>query len=173
MNELDDYSQRFADVLFAAFPNWKEFLSVQSLNDSVEESSLLVKVPAPAKGLLTNDLIPDSKDFLTIDSCGEITIGFDYYHTHFDMFSDTNETEEFNQAVEFVHTIIEEKLCVVVVLNGHQWCGSTAVNAGERPDLSNFQNLNSSQDVYVRSWRGTYNQKYRVTELISENNSAR
>lgn len=172
MDKLDDYSQRFAEVLFAAFPNWKEFFTVQSPMDSAEEGSLLVKVPAPAKGLLPDDLLPDYKDFLTIDSEGEITIGFDYYHAHFDMFSDANETEEFNQAVEFVQTIIKEKFCVVVVLDGNQWCGSTGIIAGEKPDLSNFKNLNSSQDVYVRSWQGTYNQKYRITELISENNSA-
>ena len=173
MKKLDDYSQRFADFLFQTFPDWKEFLSVQSANESDEEGYLLVKVPAPIKSLIPSSLLPDYKDFLTIDSDGEITIGFDYYHTHFDMFSGTNEAQEFNQAVEFIQSIIDEEICPVVILNGDKWCGSTSVDAGEKPDLSNWQNLNPlSQDVYVRSWRGTYNRKYSIAEVRGENKGA-
>jgi hypothetical protein len=173
MKKLDDYSQRFADVLFQTFPEWKEFLCVQSENDSDDDGYLLVQVPAPVKGLIPSSLLPDYKDFLTIDTDGEITVGFDFYHTHFDMFSGTNEAEEFKQAVELIQSIVEEKICPVVILNGNEWCGSTSVDAGEKPDLSNWQNLNpSSQEVYVRSWRGTFNRKYNVAEVRGENNGA-
>jgi len=173
MKKLDDYSQRFADVLFQAFPEWKEFLSIQSENDFDEEGYLLVKVPAPVQSLIPSNLLPDYKDFLIVDSNGEITVGFDYYHTHFDMFSGTNEAEEFKQAVEFIQSIVEEKICPVVILNGNEWCGSTSVDAGEKPDLSNWQNLSPScQDVYVRSWRGTFNRKYNVAEVRGKNNGA-
>lgn len=170
MNKLDEYSQRFADFLFQSFPEWREFLLVYSSNESDENGYLLVKVPAPVTSLIPSDLLPQYKDFLTIDSDGEITVAFDYFHIHFDMFSETDEANEFAQAVEFIQSIIEEKICIVVVLNGNEWCGSTSVNAGEKPDLSNWQNLSSScQDVYVRSWRGTYNQKYNVAELRDKN----
>ncbi len=173
MKKLNGYSQRFADVLFQTFPKWKEYVSVQSENDSDEEGYLLVKVPAPVKSLIPSSLLPDYKDFLSIDSDGEITVAFDYYHTHFDTFSDTNETEEFNQAVEFIQSIVEEKICPVVVLNGNEWCGSTSVDAGEKPELSHWQNLSAScQDVYVRSWRGTFNRKYTVAEVRGENKDA-
>lgn len=173
MKKLDDYSQRFADVLFQSFPEWREFLSVESANDSDEEGYLLVKVPAPVKSLIPSSLPPNSKDFLSIYSDGEITIAFDYYHEHFDMFSDTDEAQEFDQAIEFIRSILEEKICPIVVLNGSTWCGSTSVKAGETPDLSNWTNLDSSsQDVYVRSWRGTFNRKYSVAEVLGENKDA-
>jgi hypothetical protein len=156
MKKLDDYSQRFADVLFQTFPEWREFLSVQSANDSDGEGYLLVKVLATVKSLIPSSLLPDYKDFLTVDSDGGITVAFDHYHAHFDMFSGTDEAQEFDQAVEFIQSITKEKICPVVVLNGNEWCGSSSVDAGEKPDLSNWQNLGSScQDVYVRSWHGS------------------
>lgn len=173
MKKLDDYSQRFADVLFQAFPEWREFLSVHSANESDEVGYLLVKVPAPVKSLIPSDLVPEYKDFLIIDSDGEITVAFDYFHIHFDMFSEIDELHEFAQAVEFIQSIIEEKICPVVVLNDNEWCGSTFVDAGEKPDLSNWQNLSSAyQDVYVRSWRGTYNRKYNIDEVRDKNKNA-
>lgn len=173
MEKLDDYSQSFAEVLFAAFPEWKQFASARKVNDADESGFLVVEVPAPAKGLITNDLILKNGDYLWIYSDGEITVGFDYHHAHFDNFDFQTEAKNFANAVEFVQSILDEKICFVSVFSGNSFCGSTSASAGEKPDLSSWNWLNKwCQDVYVRSWRGTYNRKYDISEVRVENKGA-
>jgi hypothetical protein len=173
MDKLDDYSQRFATVLFEAFPEWRQFASVRKQNDTDESGFLVVEVPAPAKGLMTNDIILKNGDFLYVCSDGELTIGFDYHHTHFDYFEFQTEAQNFTDAVEFIKSIIEEKICFAAVFSGNSFCGSTSVSVDEKPDLSNWNWLDKScQDVYVRSWRGTFNRKYAIAEVRGENKTA-
>jgi hypothetical protein len=169
MRRLNEYSQHFAEVLFEAFPDWKQFSSVGNAKESDEAGFLVVKVPAPAKGLLPSKFIPDDEDFLTIDSNGEITVDFDYWHSHFDKFSHFSEAENFADALETIKSIVDEKICVVVVLSDGAWCGSSSIGAGEKPDLSRWHFTEPfSGEVFVRSWRGTYNQKYTVAEVRGE-----
>jgi hypothetical protein len=173
MDKLDDYSQRFADVLFQAFPEWKQFASVKKLNDADESGFLVVEVPAPTKGLMTNDLILKNGDYLWVYSDGEITVGFDYHHAHFDNFDFQTEAQNFADAIEFIKSILDEEVCFVAVFSGNSFCGSTSALANEKPDLSGWDWLDKScQDVYVRSWRGTYNRKYSIGEVRGENKNA-
>jgi len=164
MKKLDDYSQRFADVLFKAFPSWREFASIETTQETSQEGFLLVKVPTPIKGLSPSGLIPTGEDCLRIDSDGEITIGFDYYHTHFDKFSGSAlEEEEFKQAVEFLNSLINEEIYVAIIMEGEKWRGSTSAKVGEELDLSWLTKRDGlSAQVYVRSWKGTYNRKYNL-----------
>jgi hypothetical protein len=131
---------------------------------------LLVKIPVPAKGLLPEALIPPDRGFLNVySSDDEITVAFDYFHEHFDMFAGEDETENFKQAVEFIQSILDEKVCIVVVLNGIEWCGTTSLDAGDKPDLSDWKSLSlDCEDVYVRSWYGKYNRKYNVQECVKK-----
>lgn len=93
-------------------------------------------------------------------SDGEITIGFDYYHAHFDNFDFQTEEQNFADAVEFIKSIIDEEVCFVAVFSGSSFCGSMSASSKESPDLSGWNWLDKScQDVYVRSWRGTFNRK--------------
>jgi hypothetical protein len=166
MDKLNDYSQRFAEVLFAAFPDWKQFASARKADGADESGFLVVEVPAPTKGLITNDLIVKNGDYLWIYSEGEITVGFDYHHMHFDTFDFQTEVPSFIDAVEFIKSIVNEEICFVAVFNGNSFCGSTSASADAKPDLSSWDWLDKScQDVYVRSWRGTYNRKYGIAEV--------
>lgn len=170
MDKLDDYSKRFAEMLFGTFPEWKQFASVKLINETYKSGFLVVEVPALTKGLITNDMILKNGDYLWIYSDGEITVGFDYHHTHFDNFDFQTEAQNFADAVSFIQQIIDEKICCVAVFNKKSFCGSTSVVAGEKPDLSDWSWLDKScQDVYVRSWRGTYNRKFNITELCGNN----
>lgn len=169
MDKLDDYSRRFADVLFGTFPEWRQFASVQKADAMNETGFLVVKVPVPTRGLIATGLLTRDGDFLRIDSDGEVTVGFDYHHTHFDNFDYQTEAENFADAVGFVKSILDEEVCFVAVFNGCSFCGSTSVAAGEVPDLSRWDWLDQScQDVYVRSWRGRYNRRYKIAEVLGE-----
>ena len=173
MDKLDDYSQRFAEVLFRAFPEWKQFASVKKQNHTDELGFLVVEVPALTKGLISDEKLLKNGDFLWIFSDGEITIGFDYHHTHFDHFEFQTEALNFADAVEFIKSILDEKVCFVAVFSGNSFCGSTSVSANEKPDLSSWNWLDKScQDVYIRSWRNTYNRKYDIAEVRGENKNA-
>jgi len=64
MDKLDDYSQRFAKFLFEAFPELKQFASVRKANEAGASGFLVVELPAPTKGLITNDKTLKNGDFL-------------------------------------------------------------------------------------------------------------
>ena len=164
IKKLDFYSKRFAKVLFRAFPEWERYLSLEPARDNPEGGSLVVKVPVPEKGLRS---IPAEEDYLRIDSNGEIIVSFDSYHDHFDLFG--TEAENFRQAVEFIRSIVKEEICVVGAFNENKWRGAASLKAGEKPDLSKFSNLDPPcREVYVRSWRGTYNRKYDLAEDLED-----
>ncbi len=173
MDNLDSYSRRFADLLFGEFPEWRQFASVRKATDAEDEGFLVVTVPAPAQGLIVSGLVEEQGDFLWVDSAGEITVGFDYHHTHFDNFGHQTEAQNFANAVRFIRSIVEEEVCVAAVFDGGSFCGSTTVAAGETPDLSGWAWLpQSCQDVYVRSWRGAHNRRYRLAEVLGGNGEA-
>ncbi|MBD1865635.1 MULTISPECIES: hypothetical protein [Trichocoleus] len=154
MKPLNDYSQRFANVLFQAFPQWEPFSTVEVENEQETEGYLQVKVPAPISGLLPSELIEHDDDFLCIDTDGEVTVSYDYYHCHFDRYSDIPEEQGFHEAIEFILALVKEEICIVVGMNRGQWCGSTSFKAGEEPNLSSVK---AYPTVYIRSWQGTYN----------------
>ncbi len=154
IKKLDPFSKRFAKFLFRAFPDWKRYLSVKPFNEDSEAGYLLVNVPIPAKGL---KFIADDRDYLTISSNGEVIVSFDFYHDHFDIFS---EKENFNNAVEFIKEILNQEICAAAVFSEDKWRASTKVRAGEMPDLSYYLDCSpTSHEIYIRSWRGTYDQK--------------
>lgn len=149
MPRLDSYSQLFAERLFAAFPEWCAFASTRVQGES-NEGFLEVKVPAPVAGPTP----VGEDDFLWIDTDGEITVGFDAFHTHFDSFADSSQDEEFARAIEFVRDLVEEKICVVFVRRGDEWRGSTTCEPGQEPDLSSFSHFDT---LHIRSWKGSHN----------------
>ena len=154
IKKLDPFSKRFAKFLFRVFPDWKRYLSVKPFNEDSEAGYLTVNVPIPAKGL---KFIAEERDFLTFSSNGEVIVSFDFYHDHFDIFT---EEENFKKAVEFIKAILNEEVYAVAIFREDKWRGCSKIRAGEMPDLSHFLDYNpSDHEVYVRSWRGTYNQK--------------
>ncbi|MBD2122329.1 hypothetical protein [Trichocoleus sp. FACHB-262] len=124
MKQLNDYSQRFARVLFQAFPQWEPFSTVAVENEQETEGYLGVKVPAPVSGLPPSELVEHHDDFLFIDTDGEVTVSYDYYHCHFDRYSDVPEEQGFHEAIEFILALVKEEICIVVGMNRGQWCGS-------------------------------------------------
>jgi hypothetical protein len=161
MNLLNSYSKRFADLFFEEFPDWRTYAIAERVSDSVDEYYLVVKIPILAKGLLSGSLIPNEKDYLTIYCDEEITIAYDFHHVHFDSYSDVIESEEFRRAIGFLKDLINEKLCIIAVVGEKGFCGSSCIEANEVLDLSwwNWLNKEICKDIFIRSWKGTYNNR--------------
>ncbi|MDQ2732509.1 MAG: hypothetical protein M3Y56_12685 [Armatimonadota bacterium] len=160
MEHLDDYAQRFANELFEAIPEWWQYVldEFPEIFTKPVKGCLIVKVPAPVQ--VSSPLFGD---WLLIDTCdGEVTVTFDYYHTHFDCFSDVPEELGFREAIEFIQSFVKEEFCVVVTMDGDKWLGSTTVKPDEEPDLSWLKF--PCERVYIRSWKGTYDREYRVSQ---------
>ncbi len=164
--QLDDYSLRFAEQLFAQFPQWREFASIKGDGEGI----LLLKVPAP-KAMRERE-----EDALWMDTDGEITVSFDAYHTHFGL----SQNEELARAVKFIKDLVEEKICVVSLWRNNEWRGSTDIESGQEPNVSGFSHFDT---IRIRSWQGTHDkvekrvwkpdtfapqQLHRVLELVRE-----
>ena len=169
MIELNEYSSRFADVLFSAFPEWRryQFEKLPEIFSGDTTGSLLVYIPCPTP---SKDL-PDGNYLLIETADGEVTVSWDRFHTHFDMWSGVPETQGFTEAVEFLHSLITEEVSIAITMDGSKWRGAgvvQSVNSEDRlsesetlPNLSSFAGTGTEQpppncNVYVRSWLGTY-----------------
>ena len=164
MTALNPYSRRFAEVLFAAFPEWRAFMldDLPEIFTGDTEGSLIVRVPCPAPAEW-----PPEHSWLLIDTAdGEVTITWDMFHTHFGNFSDVPESTSFEQAISFLSRLVSEKFCIAIAKNGDKWAGSMTIQHGQAPDFL------AGSSVYSRSWRGTYDTKLETTDLTMERDSS-
>lgn len=144
--QLSEYSRRFAAVLFAVHPEWREFASLHT-TDCVDEGSLLVEIfPAQPR---------DIKGPLLISTDGdEITIGFDIYHSHFNRYADDEEAEAFAEALAFIADILAERIAIISWWDGDEWRGSSSITTGA--DVGTPSWARNAKTARIRSWRGTY-----------------
>jgi len=144
--QLNEYSRRFAGVLFAAHPEWRELASVDTA-ESVDEGSLLVKVsPSTPR---------DIKWPLQISTDGdEITVGFDIYHAHFNRHADEDEAEAFAEALAFIADLLYERVAVISWWDGDEWRGSATFVPGTDAGTPSW--ASNAKTARVRSWKGTY-----------------
>jgi hypothetical protein len=59
--------------------------------------------------------------------------------------------------MEFIKQIVSERVAVMSWWNGEQWCGSTQLEAGQKPELPSWAGAPAIDRVRVRSWNGTLN----------------
>jgi hypothetical protein len=144
--QLDEYSRRFAAVLFAAHPEWREFASVDTIEGG-DEGALLIEVsPAHPR---------DIKGPLYVSTDGEeITVGFDIHHTHFDRFANDEEAEAFSEALAFIADLLAECVAVISWWDGDVCRGSTSFATGTEAGTPSLPR--NAKTARIRSWRGTY-----------------
>jgi hypothetical protein len=132
--DLDDFSRSFAVPLFAAVPDLRE-------HARAENGVLLVELqPGRAR--------PDCTFWISTDD-EEITVGFGFFHMHFD-WPVRNPSAE-SDPIRFIQTVMsDEALIEDWTLNG-KWSGSQVLAVGEEPDTSG---LEAGHVVYIRSWSG-------------------
>lgn len=140
-----DITQAFTAELFAAFPEWRQFSRTERAADGAEY--LVVEVEPPATA--------DVEDGLTIDTAdGEITVGFDVYHCHFDAWVGDGEHVGAAAALAFIRQIVTEQIGIASWWQGQEWKGSNHVAAGMQPERSWPGTFDR---VRIRSWSGRLN----------------
>lgn len=141
---LDEFSNSIAEELFADFPKWRTFASAEDAGDG--SYFLVVDVPSPKEA--------DTPDGLVIDTNGgEVTVAFDYYHSHFDNWRPIDPADGYGSALELVRSILNESVAIVTWFDGEKCLGSGQVHNGELPEVT-F----AFTRIRVRSWRGLHNE---------------
>jgi hypothetical protein len=143
---VEDPVRTSAEVLFQAFPEWREL--VRREVDRFGSEYVLVEVTPPPAANVDEGLWIDTWN-------DEITVGFDGYHEHFDEWAGESSPFGTQSALEFVQQIVEERVAFLSLWHDDRRVGDEVMNAGEPVEPP------TSTDTYdrirVRSWRGAFN----------------
>src|SRR5262249_9387286 len=143
--KLNDHSRSFAQMLFSARPDWKEFATMASPGAG-DQMFLVVTVDPPKASMADHPLIIDT-------GRDEITAGFDFCHAHFGWPNDRD--FEVDNALRFIADIVEEKRAAVSLWAGEKWVLSTTLDVSTGEALLDHVPEGATLRK-IRSWKGTY-----------------
>jgi hypothetical protein len=144
--QMDHFSVTTAEEIFSNFPEWRSIAREEEAEDG--SSFLLVEVPAPLEANVDHGLVIDTAN-------GEVTIGFDCYHSHFDAWTGDGQHFGTQAALEFVKQILTERVAIISWWQGEQWQGSAQLEAGKAPESPSWRT--DFNRIRVRSWKGSFN----------------
>jgi hypothetical protein len=133
--------------LLARFPEWLACCREEPGPEG--ESSLVIDVPAPPESGAAHGLCITTED-------EEITVGFDSYHTHYDVLCPCDDPAE-PAALDFIEGLLSERIAVVSWWQGGRWLSSEQLHAGDPLRLPQWADVSGQVEAHVRSWRGTLN----------------
>ncbi|GAA0182125.1 hypothetical protein SH2C18_45580 [Clostridium sediminicola] len=136
--ELNEYSVDFSKILYSAFPTFEKYQEIKEY-EGYDKAYLLIEVPSPHNK--DNDLWISTHN-------EEITVGFDWYHTHFG-YGETDE-DDFKLAINFIKEIIEEKIAIAVIKKKGAWVSSCIIKDNKIPEIE------EDETIEIKSWNGTY-----------------
>jgi hypothetical protein len=142
---MDRFSAQFAEELLAAFPEWRPFAREEQRDNG--SSYFLLEIDPRVQASVDHGLRIHTDN-------EEVTVGFDFYHSHFD--SSVGDGENFGAAaaIEFARQIVSERIAVFSWWLDKSWKGSGQIEAGAQPTASFAMEYNR---LRVRSWKGTFN----------------
>ena len=142
---MSPFSLQVREEILSRFPEWVDFAVYETYNDS--EPYLVVTVPAPLEANTTLPLRISTWD-------EEITVDFDYYHTHFDRWKPEEGDDRHRSAQLYVIALLEENIAVASWWQGEACKVCSQLEPGDplvpRLDISYSR-------VRVRSWKGSHN----------------
>jgi len=142
---MNEFSQRIAREIFASHPEWEALAASETWKGS--DPFLVVTVPAPVKA---NTHLP-----LRISTWDdEVTVDFDYYHTHFSKWTPEEGDGPHDAALLYVRDLLNEKVAVVSWWQGDlcKACAQYVPGSELKPSF----NI-SWTAARVRSWQGNFN----------------
>ncbi|MBX3412996.1 MAG: hypothetical protein KF708_09940 [Pirellulales bacterium] len=131
---LNEFSQQFADRLFARYHDWRGLWSAR-----VGATVLELEIPCPNPNARTGPCINSD--------CDELTVGFDQYHTHFFGRDDESNSQD---ALEFIDAILAEEMVILIYHKGGEWLKSMAVRL-----IDFWPPPDPGVTRIVRSWNGS------------------
>jgi hypothetical protein len=151
LDRLNDHSRVFAHRLFREFPDWLQYARYDPYED-FEKEALLVEVPRPTDGSGNGLFITTSE--------WEIAVGFgESFHTRFGVSGDAEAGNFLDDAMDFIHDFVNERIAVATARQGNEWLGAWKVDPRAR-DLDALEK-EEGVVVTVHSWRGTYDREIR------------
>lgn len=181
LNSLDPFSRSFCDLLFAEYPHWLAL--TKSECGGGEHNFALTVVPPPVAADLSDELWISTEN-------SEVTVGFDYFHQHFNPWNigsppdGTPEWDERLAALDFIRAFIGEELALVSLMRDDRCLGAwpeirkaaiTLTTETLSPENSVWMPLpedRPAKTLRIRSWNGTLNRdlnlmRRRYERLIS------
>ena len=142
---VSPFSSRIRAEILAEFPEWVTYSGEEQWKGS--ESYFVVQIPAPEAAATT---LP-----LRISTWNEeITVDFDYYHTHFERWKPEPGDSRHESASLYVRELLAEHIAVA------SWWQETHCKlcAQQQPGAPLTPPFNIAYTrVRVRSWRGSHN----------------
>jgi hypothetical protein len=138
-DKLSEISQAFAKALFVTFPHWEALAKVVQVDDAKPP---ILELTVPQDG--TDRVLYLS----TADD--EITVGFDYWHSHIGPFLGIETGESVEQAIGIIEAFVNEQTVVIVTYREGKWVQSSLHNVSTPPELE----TNSTSHIF--SWKRTY-----------------
>jgi hypothetical protein len=142
---MTPFSHETAQIVFRDFPDWRAFSREERNHDGT--LYLVVEVPPPAEANTLLGLVVSTDN-------DEVTVAFDYYHSHFDEWSSNDDWAHQYAALPFVQGLLSETIAVTSWWRGNEWRGSSQQLAGTDAEPDHITDFSR---IRVRSWKGTFN----------------
>lgn len=146
VEQLDEFSGAFARALFAGHPEWVGYARVEIADDG-ETPDLVLEVPSPHSEMGSPKLLVYTQD-------SEVTVSFDFYHSHFDW--PANDLDMISNPLTFIDAVINEEVAAVSGWIDGKWAGSWLIRKDE--PIASPDKMRPMETIRVRSWCGTLNQ---------------
>ena len=142
---MSPFSIRIREEVLAAFPEWGPNAAEETYKGSPPYLVVTIGPPPEAKTELP----------LRISTWDEeVTVDFDYYHTHFDRWNPVDCDDRHKSALLYVRAVLEEKIAAASWWQEDECKVCSQLEPGE--SLEPRFKVSYSR-VRVRSWRGTLN----------------
>ncbi|OPZ81910.1 MAG: hypothetical protein BWY76_02882 [bacterium ADurb.Bin429] len=148
MNNLNAFSQHFADILFRAFPEWRKYARYDD-TEGVAAGTIHIIVPHPED-------TEKRLDIWTVND--EVTVGWYGWHTHFNNWSGISDEDAYQQAMSMIRDLIDDEFILAVCFDhdgtvGRAWEYSVGDDFAE---AYTYQKKHADKQVCLRSWRGSH-----------------
>ena len=147
--QLEDPVRTSAEALFEVFPEWRSLARREVDEDGSQY--VVVEVSPPSEADANYGLFIDTRN-------DEVTVGFDFYHRHFDDWADQSGRFGTESALDFVQQIGQERVAVVSWWRDDTWLASSVTEAGAPLEPREPRTSEDTHNrVRVRSWSGALN----------------
>lgn len=153
---LDQFSQKFAELLFARQPQWRQF--VQETASEHVSSHLRLIVGRPVAADRVGGLTIDTRDGEITLECGR------HWHGHWSPIQtgEDDEDDALRRAMAFIDSVVAEEVVMVLALSDRRPLGGRVVDADAARDIvargqAAFTFAPKGTDrLDLWSWQGTY-----------------
>ena len=144
LEALDKFSRQFLEWLCQKRPELADATEVDERWTSPTKP-LVIRLRPPRAELPELELSSEND---------EVTLWYDRWHEHFAFLAEQSKEEGFQEALDSLDEILQERVAVTVTMVGDDWRGSHTWSPGEP-----FPEPPPGGMTYMRSWKGTFNRE--------------